>query len=105
MPIGKFFEKVVCSQLTDYFEINNLLSDSQHGFRSNHSNHCETALLALLDKWKLNLDKKLINLALFTDFRKAFDLVNAKLKFFCLIICSYFMTDFCQNFSRERRYS
>ena len=60
--------------MVDYFDKNNLFSSSQHSFRSNHS--CETAILSIVDHWKTNIDKKLINLALFIDFKKAFDLVQ-----------------------------
>ena len=77
--IAKIFETIISSQMVDYFDKNNLFSSSQHGFRSNHS--CETAILSIVDHWKSNIDKKLINLAIFIDFKKAFDLVQPKLLF------------------------
>ena len=63
----------------NYFEVNNLFTTSQHGFRSNHS--CETAILSMIDKWKNNINDKLLNMVLFIDFKKAFDLINPKLLF------------------------
>ena len=60
-----------------YFETNNLFSSNQHGFRSNHS--CETALLTIIDYWKKAIINNEVNLALFVDFKRAFDLINPKL--------------------------
>ena len=62
-----------------YFDKNDLFTKNQHGFRRNFS--CETALQSILDYWKCRLDKKEIILALFIDFKKAFDLVNPELLF------------------------
>ena len=42
---------------------------------------CETAIISLIDHWKVNMDKKMHNLAIFVDFKKAFDLINPKLLF------------------------
>ena len=53
--------------------------DQQHGFRSNHS--CETDLHSILDKWKVSISQIKVNLALFIDFKKAFDLINPRLLF------------------------
>ena len=33
----KKLEKIVCAQVTEFFEVNNLLPNNQHGFRSNKS--------------------------------------------------------------------
>ena len=82
-PIAKVFEKIISKRLIYYFENNNLFFSNQHGFRSNHS--CETALLSIIDRWKSNMNKNHINLALFIDFKKAFDLVNPKLLIIKLI--------------------
>ena len=45
-PVSKFFEKLLSSQITDYFNNKNLFYSGQHGFRSNRS--CKTALHKLL---------------------------------------------------------
>ena len=78
-PIAKIFERILSADITEYFVENQLFSDSQHGFRTKRS--CETALQTILDKWKLSIEAKRIILALFIDFKKAFDLIDPKLLF------------------------
>ena len=56
-----------------------MLFFQQHGFRTNHS--CETALHLILDNWMCACSQKKVNLALFIDFKKAFDLINTRLLF------------------------
>ena len=51
----------------------------QHGFRTNHS--CETAFHSIIDNRKVSVSQKKVNLALFIDFKKAFDLINPRLLF------------------------
>jgi hypothetical protein len=60
--------------MRSHFQLNGLLSDDQHGFRPGHS--CETAIHEIVANCYKNLDKKLITLLLFVDFKKAFDMVN-----------------------------
>jgi len=76
-PIAKLFEKCIGNQIFEYFEINRLFFVGQHGFRRNFS--CETALHELISLINNGLDKRLINLLLFIDFKKAFDVVDAEL--------------------------
>ena len=38
-PVAKLFEKLIHKQILGYLNSNNLISNSQHGFRANHS--CE----------------------------------------------------------------
>ena len=68
--ISKLFEKVVFSQLHDYFR-NNLFYDSQYGFLKNHST--EYAAMELTDKILKDIDDKNISLTIFMDLSKAFD--------------------------------
>jgi hypothetical protein len=75
-PIAKFFEKILATQISIYLSLNNILFAGQHGFRNGHS--CETALHELISDLNKNRDSRLINLLLFIDFRKAFDLVDAR---------------------------
>ena len=77
--IAKLFERILCGQITSHFDHNCLFADQQHGFRTNHS--CETALHSILDTWKVSVSEKKVNLALFIDFKKAFDLINPRLLF------------------------
>ena len=74
-PVAKIFEKILATQIIIYLNINKILFNGQHGFRSGHS--CETALHELLSDLNKIKDKRLIALLLFIDFRKAFDLVDA----------------------------
>lgn len=76
-PLAKAFEKIVTSQISIYFNINNLFFPGQHGFRTNHS--CETALHEIITDMLNILGKRYIGLFLFIDFRKAFDLINPHL--------------------------
>jgi hypothetical protein len=78
-PIAKVFERILASQIVDYFKQDGLLCPQQHGFRAGHS--CETALQTILENWKTSISLKKIVLAIFIDFKKAFDLINPKLLF------------------------
>ena len=72
--ISKLFEKVVFSQLYEYFHKNNLFYDSQYGFLKNHST--EYAAMELTDKVLKDIDEKNISLAIFMDLSKAFDTLD-----------------------------
>ena len=72
--ISKVFEKVAFIQIYEYFTNNELLYESQYGFRTLHST--ELAALELTDKIYLQLDKKKIPLAIFLDLSKAFDTID-----------------------------
>ena len=78
-PVGKFFEHILSNRILDYFDNNKLFSNSQHGFRKNHS--CETALVSIVNDWKNNLCDRKLTMALLVDFKKAFDLINPELLF------------------------
>lgn len=75
-PLAKDFEKIL-SQIKDFFEMTMIFWKHHHGFRKSHS--CDSALHSLFSKLYSNLHSKLINLLIFFDFRKAFDLVKPKL--------------------------
>ena len=62
-PLNKVFEKILASQIKNYFEINKLFYAGQHGLRCNHS--CETALHEIITACQNNRDKSLINLLVF----------------------------------------
>jgi hypothetical protein len=72
--ISKIFERIVFNQMYTYLTTNNLLYDSQHGFRMQHST--ETASLEFIDKINMSLDNGFTPLALFLDLSKAFDTLN-----------------------------
>ena len=58
----------------EHLELNNLLSNTQHGFRSKLST--ETALLKITDSICNNIDNNLIFLVILCDLSKAFDSVS-----------------------------
>ena len=75
LPIlSKVLEKIVANQLTDYLSENNLLSNTQHGFRKYLST--ETALNLVMEKLYSNIDSKKISLITLCDLSKAFDSVS-----------------------------
>jgi len=76
-PVAKVFEKILATRVTNHFEKNKLFTSHQHGFRTNHS--CETAIQSILDDWKSLIDDERTIMALFIDFKKAFDLIYRKL--------------------------
>ena len=78
-PFAKIFERLISHQITTFFTYKKIFSPEQHGFRSNHS--CETALQTILDRWKKALERNENILALFIDFKKAFDLIDPELLF------------------------
>ena len=47
LTISKIFERILCNQLYEYFNSNNLLTKQQYGFRTNH--YTEYAAVKLVD--------------------------------------------------------
>ena len=75
LPVfSKIFEKIVQKQVYSYLNNNNLLFDSQHGFRENYST--ESAVIELTDHLKSQIDKHHLPMCLFLDLSKAFDTIN-----------------------------
>jgi hypothetical protein len=72
--ISKIMEKILYNQLYSYLSKFRLLSDSQFGFRKFHST--ATALLDCINDWYVNLDRKMFNLVVLIDLKKAFDTVD-----------------------------
>ena len=67
-------EKVISTQLTEYLENNNLLSESQYAYRNNSST--EQALVNVTEQIYKSIDKGKISLLVLLDLSKAFDSVN-----------------------------
>ena len=65
------------SQLYAFLNENNLITEQQYGFRSNHST--ELAALKLTDTIMYELDNSHIPCAIFLDLSKAFDTLNYKI--------------------------
>ena len=72
--VSKLMERIVYDQLYRYFNENSILSKQQFGFRDFHST--ASALLDSTNSWYVNMDRKLYNLVVFLDLKKAFDTVN-----------------------------
>ena len=72
--VSKVMERLLYDQLYNYLSENELLSENQFGFRKSHST--ATALLDCTNEWYINMDRKLFNLVVFIDLKKAFDTVN-----------------------------
>jgi Reverse transcriptase (RNA-dependent DNA polymerase)/Endonuclease-reverse transcriptase len=73
--VGKVLERIVRDKLSDFFEANDVIPDTQHGFRRRRS--CITLLTGAIDSWTAALDAKSgahIH-AVFLDWSKAFDKV------------------------------
>ena len=71
---GKILEKLIHSQLSEYLENDQLLTDKQHGFCKSHSTIHSVAQLT--DYINRKMDIRIPTLAAFVDFRKAFDCVQ-----------------------------
>ena len=67
-------ERILYNQLYVYLTEFGLLSCAQFGFRKSHST--ATALLDCTNEWYVNIDKKIFNLIVFIDLKKAFDTVD-----------------------------
>ena len=78
MPtLSKVIEKVISSQLSEYFEESKLFAENQYGFRSGHST--EYAALELVDRITTQMDNSKIPINIFLDLSKAFDTIDYKI--------------------------
>ena len=72
--INKIFEKLIHARLNDFIMENNILENSQYGFRKKHStSHGITHLHEAIVN---SLEKKKVCVALFIDLKSAFDTIN-----------------------------
>ncbi|XP_068717846.1 uncharacterized protein [Montipora capricornis] len=69
--IGKIFEHLLCKQITASYD--HIMYSKITAYRKKHS--CETALIGLVEDWRLALDNKEKALLLSMDMSKAFDSV------------------------------
>ena len=73
--VSKVFERLMQKQILTYIE--QYLSPFLCGYRKGYST--QTALIALLEKWKYTLDNKNFSGAVLMDLSKAFDTINHEL--------------------------
>ena len=64
--ISKVFERVMCNQLYDYFNNNNLLAEQRYGFRAHHLT--ELSAVKLVDYINIQMDNGKIPVHLFGPF-------------------------------------
>ena len=74
ITISKLFEKVIYRRVYSFLEKENILFQSQYGFRSNHN--CEHAILELTGNILQAREKKEYPVCIFLDLSKAFDMLN-----------------------------
>ena len=74
---SKVFERIMHSQIIEYFNEYNLLYPSQYGFRSNHST--ELAALEVVDKIMTKMDDNEVPLNIYLDLSKAFDCLDHRI--------------------------
>ena len=74
---SKIFENLMLRRMLSFMRNNNILNESQHGFRSKHS--ILTALTRLLNHVTSALNNNKFILGLFLDVAKAFDSLNQKI--------------------------
>ncbi len=74
---SKILEKLFCKRLTKFIEHHNIISNTQYGFRDNHST--SLALIDLIDELSTSIDCKKTTIGVFTDLKKAFDTINHEL--------------------------
>ena len=71
--VGKVLESIMRDQMTQYFEVNKLIAESQHGFRRGRS--YATNLLVFIEFITECIDKQENVDVVFLDFSKAFEKV------------------------------
>lgn len=73
----KVIESVVYTTLLGYIKDNDFMTESQSGFREQHST--ETALQLVIDDWLRARDRDEGIVAVFLDYRRAFETINRNL--------------------------
>ena len=78
----KLLEKLVYNRLMAFIEGNGILTEEQHGFRTNRST--ESALQSFIGGIQEAIDKKMNQIGLLLDLTKAYDVLDHKLLLFKL---------------------
>ena len=111
--MSKVFEKVMFTQLYDYFTMNNILYRSQYGFGEGHNT--ELAALENIDRVLDCLESGKIPINIFLDLSKAFDTLDHRLlllklshygiRNIALNLCTSYLTNSKQCVSYDGSYS
>lgn len=72
--IDKILQNVVKEQLENFLKTNNILIESQSGFRVGHS--CESAINLVVLQWMKDLSDGKIIVIVFLDLKRAFETVD-----------------------------
>lgn len=97
--LGKLFTSLLQKRLTDYLEINKLISFNQGGFRSGYRTTDHIFILkTLINKYLHKLKSKLY--VCFVDFKKAFDSIDRnalfqKMRIRALVVTFSNLTKIC----------
>ena len=99
---GKLLEKIVHTQLYNYLQLNNILSEKQFGFRKGLST--SLAIFEVLKELYSNWNKKTYSGCVFIDFSRAFDSINhdillQKLELYGLVVKPI---HFCKEYMGKR---
>ena len=71
---SKVLERIVFIRVTAFLNMNNIINDSQFGFRAKHNT--THALLTCIGNISHAIDQRLHTIGIFLDFSKAFDTIN-----------------------------
>ena len=74
---SRMLERIVHDQMFDFLLENNVITKNQSAFRKLYSTI--TSLICSTDHWYENIDNKKLNLTIFLDLKKAFDMVDHKI--------------------------
>jgi len=75
LPVfSKILERIMYNRVVTFINQQNVLSDSQYGFRDHHSTYM--ALLNLVDRISNSIESKHFSVGVFMDLSKAFDTVD-----------------------------
>ena len=71
---SKVLEKIIYKKVYSYLEQNNILYNSQYGFRTNHN--CEQAIMELVSRCLHAKERGEHSVGIFVDLSKVFDTLN-----------------------------
>ena len=71
---SKILEKIFYNRLVKFISKNNVIYESQYGFRQKHSTNL--ALMEMIENISTSFDKNMLTTGIFIDLKKAFDTIN-----------------------------